>query len=58
MNIMEVPNKPNIIIIALHFPDYLSGVHDYPDCGIGLILGTGTNGAYLENVNRIKRFYA
>jgi len=34
----------------------VAGVHDYPDCGIGLILGTGTNGAYLENINRIKRW--
>lgn len=34
----------------------VAGVHDYPDCGIGLILGTGTNGAYLEKVDRIIRW--
>ncbi|XP_023323699.1 hexokinase-2 [Eurytemora carolleeae] len=34
----------------------VAGSHDYSDCSIGLILGTGTNGAYMEKVERIKRW--
>jgi len=34
----------------------VAGAHDYPDTAIGLILGTGTNGAYLENIDKIIRW--
>eukprot|EP00088_Acartia_fossae_P035634 TRINITY_DN36755_c0_g1_i1.p1 TRINITY_DN36755_c0_g1~~TRINITY_DN36755_c0_g1_i1.p1 ORF type:complete len:459 (+),score=80.22 TRINITY_DN36755_c0_g1_i1:41-1417(+) len=34
----------------------VAGVHDYPDTGISVLLSTGSNGAYLEKVQRIKRW--
>jgi len=34
----------------------VAGSHDYPDTGIGLILGTGTNAAYIEHADKIIRW--
>jgi len=34
----------------------VAGVHDYPDTGISVLLSTGSNGAYLEKVERIERW--
>ena len=33
----------------------VAGSHDYPDAGIGLILGTGTNGSFMEKAERVVR---
>ena len=33
----------------------VAGSHDYPDAGIGLILGTGTNGSFMERADRVVR---
>jgi len=34
----------------------VAGSHDYPDAGIGLILGTGTNGSFMEKADRVVRW--
>lgn len=34
----------------------VAGAHDYPDTAVGLILGTGTNGSYIEHVDKIVRW--
>ena len=33
----------------------VAGSHDFPDAGIGLILGTGTNGSFMEKAERVVR---
>ena len=33
----------------------VAGSHDYADAGIGLILGTGTNGSFMEKAERVAR---
>jgi len=34
----------------------VAGSHDYADAGIGLILGTGTNGSFMEKAERVVRW--
>ena len=50
-----VTNVKVVAIINDTTGTLVAGSHDYPDTAIGLILGTGTNGSYMEKAHRIIR---
>ena len=50
-----VTNVKVVAIINDTTGTLVAGSHDYPDTAIGLILGTGTNGSYMEKAHRIVR---
>jgi len=51
-----VTNVKVVAIINDTTGTLVAGSHDYPDTAIGLILGTGTNGSYMEKAHRIVRW--
>ena len=51
-----VANVKVVAIINDTTGTLVAGSHDYQDTAIGLILGTGTNGSYMEKAHRIVRF--
>ena len=53
-----VTNVKVVAIINDTTGTLVAGSHDYPDTAIGLILGTGTNGSYMEKAHRIVRLAA
>ena len=50
-----VTNVKVVAIINDTTGTLVAGSHDYPDTAIGLILGTGTNGSYMEKAHRVVR---
>ena len=51
-----VTNVKVVAIINDTTGTLVAGSHDYPDTAIGLILGTGTNGSYMEKAHRVVRW--
>jgi len=58
-NSLEKIGLKNVHVVAIlndATGTLVAGVHDYPDTGISVLLSTGSNGAYLEKVQRIQRW--
>ena len=51
-----VTNVKVVAIINDTTGTLVAGSHDYHDTAIGLILGTGTNGSYMEKAHRVVRW--
>ena len=55
LTVVGVSNVKVVAILNDTTGTLVAGSHDYPDAGIGLILGTGTNGSFMERADRVVR---
>jgi len=56
LTVVGVSNVKVVAILNDTTGTLVAGSHDYPDAGIGLILGTGTNGSFMEKADRVVRW--
>jgi len=56
LNKVGVDNVNVVAILNDTTGTLVAGSHDYPNCVIGLILGTGTNAAYIEDASKVLRW--